>query len=124
MRFTNATGSQGIGMTLASGTGTTNLEYTIDIANNDADSIPPTATRVIFSGHRNSHGMELHYRNISTDENHMITSSCYHVSSLSSLSAMPRMEVPLLSGYKLVVVIGNASTNRRITLCGLLDMMI
>lgn len=124
LRFTNATASEGIGMTLNSGTGTTNLEYTLDISNNDADSIPPTATRLIFSGYRSSHGMEFHYRNISTDENHMISSSCYHLSSLSAMVAQVRFEVPLISGYKLVVVIGNASTNRRITLCGLLDHLI
>lgn len=121
MRFTNATASQGIGMTLNSGTASTNLEYTLDITNNDADSIPPVATRVIFSGHRSSHGMEFHYRNVSTSENHFITTSCYHVSSLSALTSQVRMEVPLLDGYKLVVVIGNASTARRITLAGLLD---
>lgn len=121
MRFIQSTGNEGGGMTLASGTGTTNLEYTIDMTNNDADSIPPVATRCIFSGYRSSHGMEFHYRNVSTDENHFITTSCYHVSSLSALTAQVRMEVPLLDGYKLVVVIGNASTNRRITLCGLLD---
>lgn len=120
-RFTNATGSEGMGMTLASGNASTNLEYTLDVTNNDADSIPPVATRVIFSGHRESHGMEFHYRNISTDENHFITTSGYHVSSLSSLSTIVRMEVPLLDGYKLVVVIGNAVTDRRITLVGLLD---
>lgn len=124
LRFTNATASEGVGMTLNSGTGTTNLEYTLDISNNDADSIPPTATRLLFSGYRSSHGMEFHYRNISTDENHMITSSCYHLSSLSAMVAQVRFEVPLISGYKLVVVIGNASTNRRITLCGLLDHLI
>ncbi len=122
MRFTQSISSdQGLGMTLASGTGTTNLEYTIDMTNNDADSIPPVATRCIFSGYRSSHGMEFHYRNVSTSENHFITTAGYHVSSLSSLTAQVRMEVPLLDGYKLVVVIGNASTNRRITLCGLLD---
>lgn len=124
LRFTNATGSQGMGMTLASGTASTNLEYTLDLTNNDADSIPVVATRAIFSGHRSSHGMEFHYRNISTDENHMIVTSCYHVSSLSSLSAIVRMEVPVLDGYKLVVVIGNASTNRRITLVGFLDTLV
>ncbi len=121
MRFTNATGSQGMGMTLASGTAATNLEYTLDITNNDADSIPPTATRCIFSGHRASHGMEFHYRNIATDENSMIATPCYHVSSLSSLVSIVRMEVTPITGYKLVVVIGNVSTARRITLAGLLD---
>ncbi len=124
LRFTNASGSEGMGMTLASGTAATNLEYTIDITNNDADSIPVTATRCIFSGHRESHGFEFHYRNISTDENHMIATSCYHVSSLSSLTGIVRMEVPVVTGYKLVVVIGNASTDRRITLVGFLDHLI
>lgn len=124
LRFTNATGSEGMGMTLASGTASTNLEYTLDVTNNDADSIPVVATRAIFSGHRESHGMEFHYRSVATDENHMISTSCYHVSSLSSLVSIVRMEVPVISGYKLVVVIGNTSTDRRITLVGFLDHML
>jgi hypothetical protein len=120
-RFTEGTvNAEGIGMTLASTTGATNLEYEIVIGNSAAATIPPVATRCVFSGHRENNGFEFHYRAIATDENHMIASGCYHKVSLT-MSACMQMEVPLLDDYKLVIVIGDTSTDQRITLVGFLD---
>ncbi len=122
IRFTHTTvDSEGVGVTMASTTGTTNLEYEIVIGNSAAATIPGVASRVRFGGHRESHGMELHYRNVSTDENHMITGGCYHTGSLSTLTPSVYFDVPLLSGYKLVVVVGNVSTDQRIVVAGFLD---
>lgn len=122
MRFTEGTvTNEGIGVTLASTTSASNLEYTIVIGNAAAATCPVVATRCIFSGHRESHGFEFHYRAVATDENHMIATGCYHQASLSTLVAAVHMEVPLLEDYKLVIVIGDTSTDQRITLVGFMD---
>ncbi len=121
LRFTEGTvNEEGLGVTMASTTSATSLEYSIVIGNAAAATIPPVATRCTFGGHRSNNGFEFHYRDIATDENHMIASGCYHKTSLT-LSAVVYMEVPLLSSYKLVVVIGDTSTDQRIVLAGLLD---
>lgn len=109
------------GLELASDNDTDNLSYDLVIGNAAAATIPPVATRVIFGGHRQSHGFELHYREIASLENHMIASGCYHVTELATLTPVVYMEVPLLAGYRLVVVIGNVITQKRISLAGLLD---
>jgi len=122
LRFTQGTSAgQPAGVTMATATDTSNLSYDLVIGNAAAATIPPVATRVIFGGHRESHGFELHYREIASLENHFITSGCYHVTELSTLAPVVYMEVPLLSGYRVVVVIGNVSTTKRITVFGLLD---
>ncbi len=121
VRFTEGTvNAEGIGLTLASTTSATNLEYEIVIGNSAAATCPAVATRCIFSGHRENNGFEFHYRAIATDENHMIASGCYHAVSLT-IAACVQFEVPLLDDYKLVVVIGDTSTDQRITLVGFMD---
>lgn len=122
VRFKYATvDNEGMGITMASTTSTTNLEYEIAIGNDAAATIPGVASRCIFGGHREADGFELHYRAIDTDENHMITGGCYHTGTLSTLAPVVYFEVPLLTDYKLVVVIGNVSTDQRIVLAGFLD---
>lgn len=123
LRFTQGTvDNEGIGVTMASQSGgVVNLEYDLVISNGAAATIPDVATRVIFTGHRESHGFELHYREIASSENHMIVTGCYHISELATLVPCVWMEVPLLSGYRVVVVMGNVATDKRICLAGLLD---
>jgi hypothetical protein len=112
---------EGRGLTLASTTSTTNLEYEIVIGNSAAATIPGVASRCIFGGHREADGFELHYRNIDTDENHAITGGCHHNGTLSTLAPCVYIEVPLLEDYKLVCVIGNVETDQRIVLAGFMD---
>ena len=122
VRFTNATvAGEGLGVTMASTTSSTNLEYTIVIANNAAATLPGVATRVIFGGHRGAYGFEMHYRNVDTDENNMIRSGCHHTDGISSMTANLYMEVPLLEDYKIVIVVGDSSQNQRIVVAGFLD---
>lgn len=122
IRFTEGTvDMEGMGVVMASTTGASNLEYTIVIGNAAAATLPEVATQVMFSGHREAHGFEMHYRAVATDENHMIATGCYHVASAATLTPCVHMRVPLLDGYKVVIVIGATSTDQRITVAGLLD---
>lgn len=122
MRFTQTlTTNEPIGVQLASDNDTDNLEYDLTFGNAADNTIPAVATRVIFGGWRESHGFELHYRAIASLENHMIVTGTHHIESLSTLSPVVYMEVPALTGYRVVVVIGNVQTNKRITLAGLVD---
>lgn len=122
MRFTQTlTTNEPIGVQLAQNNTTSNLEYDLAFGNAAVNTIPPVATRVIFGGYRESHGFELHYRAIASLENHTIITGCYHVESLSTLKPVIYMEVPALSGYRVVVVMGNVQTQKRITLAGLVD---
>lgn len=122
VRFTNATTSgEGPGVTLASTTSASNLEYTIVIGNAAAATLPVVATRVTFGGHRAAYGFEMHYRDTSTDENHAIASACHHTEAISTMGANVFMEVPLLSSYKVVIVVGAVSQNQRIVCAGFLD---
>lgn len=111
---------EGMGITLAESTSTANLEYEI-VIDNSGRSLPPVATRAVFSGYRELNGMEFHYRHIATDENHAITTACTHNDGLSTLIGCIHLEVPVLDGYKLVCVIGNVESNQRITLVGFMD---
>lgn len=123
LRFTQGTvDNQAYGVVLASATGTTvNLEYDLVIGNAAAATVPPVATRAVFTGNRQSHGFEFHYREIASLENHALTSGCYHVSELPTLIPILHLEVPILSGYRVVVVMGNVATDKKICLAGLLD---
>jgi hypothetical protein len=123
LRFTQGTvDNEGPGVTLAVDAGSTsNLSYDLVIGNAAAATIPAVATRVIFTGFREAYGFELHYREIASLENLMIAGGCYHVSELGTLVPCVWMEVPLITGYRLVVVMGNVSTKKRITIAGLLD---
>jgi hypothetical protein len=113
--------NEGKGVTLASSSDTADLEYTLVIGNSAAATIPPVASRVIFGGHRQQDGFELHYRAVATDENHAITGGCYHNGTISGLSPAVYMEVPLIDDYKVVIVGGATSTDKRITLAGFQD---
>lgn len=120
--FTNGTVTNaGRGVTMTSSTADVNLEWTVDNTNNDADSIPQTATRCVMSGYRSEYGFEFHYREVASSENHAVNTSCYHPASTPSLTATAILDVPVLTGYKFVVVIGNTTTNNRIMLTGFMD---
>lgn len=122
LRFTHTTlSNEGVGVTLASTSSNVNLEYIVVIGNAADATIPPIASRILAGGHRASHGMEFHYRAIATDENHAITGGCYHTGTLTLLVPSVYLEVPLLSSYKFVCVIGNVITAQRIVLAGLQD---
>lgn len=122
-RFTQTlTTNEPVGVLLATAAATTvNLEHDLVFGNAADNTIPPVATRVIFGGYRESHGFEFHYRSIASLENHTIITGCYHVESLTTLKPVVYMEVPALSNYRLVVVMGNVATDKRITLAGLVD---
>lgn len=120
-RFLDGEGGYPVGVTLASDNDTDNLVYTVAIGNDGDTKLPEVATRVIFGGHRESHGFEMYYEEASSNENHMITTGCYHVSELATLVPVVYMEVPLLSGYEVHIIMGNVQTNKRITLAGFLD---
>ena len=122
MRFTQSLNdNEPLGPRLASHDATaTNLTYAVDISS-DADGVPPVATRVIFGGYRESHGFELHYQENSTSEVHAINTGTHHVASLDTLVPCIYLEVPLLTGYNVVIIMGNVSTNKRISLAGLVD---
>lgn len=121
-RFTQGTvDEEGMGVTMASTTGATNLEYEIVIGNSAAATLPDVATRVVWGGHRSSLGFEFHYRDIATDENHMVISGCMHQAGKTTLTPALQMETPLLEEYKLVINIGDTSTDQRITVVGFFD---
>ena len=113
--------SEGKGVTLASSSDTSDLEYAINIGNSAASTIPGVASRIVIGGHRQQDGFELHYRADSTSENHAITGGCYHNGTIANLSPSVYMEVPLLEDYTVVVVGGTASTDKRIVLAGFQD---
>lgn len=122
LRFTHTTISgEGVGVTMASTSSAVNLEYTVAIGNSADATIPPVCSRIIIGGHRQSNGMELHYRAIATDENHAITGGCYHIGTLTALDVNVYMEVPLLLDYKIVCVVGDVSADQRIVLAGFQD---
>lgn len=110
-----------LGVVLASDNDTDNLVYTVAIGNDGDTKLPEVATRVIFGGHRESHGFEMYYEEAASNENNMITTGCYHVSELSELVPVIYMEVPLLSGYEVHIIMGNVQTQKRVTLAGFLD---
>jgi hypothetical protein len=121
VRFYSTTISEeGQGVTMASQTDIIDLSYTIVIGNAAAATCPEVASRIIFGGHRSANGVELHYREIATDENHMITGSC---SRLTDATLIPTIvfEVPLSASYKIVLVTGSSSTDHRIVISGFLD---
>lgn len=125
LRFTKGTASEGAGVTVASASSSTSdLSYTLVIGNAAAATVPIVATRIIFSGYRSQYGAELHYRSVSTSENQTIVTGCYHPIDASTLVVLVRMEVPVIDGYKVVVVTGSSSTNQRITILGFLDRYI
>lgn len=120
--FTQGTvNEEGMGITMASTTGASNLEYTIVIGNAADATVPDVATRVLWGGHRENLGHEMHYRDIATDENHMIVSSCIHQAGYTTLTPALHFEVPLLEDYKIVINIGSTSTDQRITVVGFMD---
>ncbi len=122
VRFTQGTVDlEGMGITMASTTGATNLEYEIVIGNAAAATVPEVATRIVFGGHRENLGHEMHYRDIATDENHMIVSSCIHQPAYTTLTPALQFEVPLIEDYKIVINIGDTSTDQRITVVGFMD---
>lgn len=121
VKFYGATvSSEGQGVTMASQTATTNLEYTIVIGNAAAATCPDVALRVTFGGYRSINGMEMHYREISTSENHIITSGCFRAAD-ATLITNSYFEVPVSSNYKIVLVTGTDSSDHRIVLSGFLD---
>lgn len=122
LRFTQGTlDNQGMGITLASANNTdVNLVYAMAFGNGAAQ-IPPTATRAIFGGYRESYGFELAYEANATGELHQITTGCEHTSDLSTLVPCLHLEVPTLTGYNVKVIVGDSITDKRITLVGVLD---
>jgi hypothetical protein len=121
-RFTAAAAtSTGLGLLLANGTGTTDLEYTLVIGNSAAATLPVVATRVKFSGYRAAYGFEMYYRSVATSENNAMVTTCYHPSNAPTLYGTLHLEAPMLSGYKVVVSAGSYSTVRQINLAGFLD---
>lgn len=113
--------SEGKGVTLASSSDINDLEYSINIGNAAAATIPGVASRIVLGGHRQQDGFELHYRATATSENHAITGGCYHNGTIAALSPCVYLEVPLLDGYKAVIVGGATSTDKRIVLAGFQD---
>jgi len=121
VRFYSTTISEeGQGVTMASQTAITDLSYTIVIGNAAAATCPDVASRIIFGGHRSANGVEMHYREIATDENHMITGGCYRLTDATLIPTIV-FEVPLSASYKIVLVTGSASTDHRIVISGFLD---
>lgn len=120
-RFYGATISEeGQGITMASQTDIIDLSYSIVIGNAAAATCPDVASRIIFGGHRSVNGMEMHYREIATDENHMIAGGCYRISDATLITNV-YFEVPLSASYKIVLVTGSASSDHRIVIAGFLD---
>lgn len=121
VRFYSTTISEeGQGVTMASQTNIIDLSYTIVIGNAAAATCPAVASRIIFGGHRSANGCEMHYREIATDENHMITGGCYRITDAALIPTIV-FEVPLSASYKIVLVTGSASTDHRIVISGFLD---
>lgn len=121
VRFYSTTISEeGQGVTMASQTATIDLSYSIVIGNAAAATCPDVASRIIFGGHRSANGCEMHYREIATDENHMIVGGCYRLTDATLIPTIV-FEVPLSASYKIYLVTGSASTDHRIVISGFLD---
>lgn len=119
--YTASDTNEGAGPTMTEALTTANLEYEMTSATGTSASIPQTATRILFSGHREANGFEFHFRSIANDQNYMIATGCYHITGLSTLQACVHLEVPVLENYKLVVTNGNVETYCRITIAGFMD---
>ena len=121
LRFTSTTESgKGNGLLLASANSSSaDLTYTLTFGTGASD-IPVTCTRGIFTGYRSSYQFFMNYTVVATSEVHARMTSLEY-SGTSTGGHVLHMEVPLINGYKTVLVIGSNLTNQRIMLAGVID---
>lgn len=128
LRFTQATAATGLGVTLASASGTTtDLSHDIIIGNAAANTIPITATQILIGGYRGlittyANGFIFSYRSIASGEDLMVITGCHYDGfTEGGPLALIFTEVPVISNYRIYIDVGAGASDKYITLLGVLD---
>lgn len=111
----------GYGLTLATATANS-ADLTWDVAFGTTNAVlPVTCGRGVITGYRSKDGFQVDYVNIASGEIQAQGTCCADTDTTTTVVAAVFLEVPFVTGYRVVVRVGTNASNNRIKLVSMVD---